>query len=221
MATNKKHPKKDTGKKKRNFKGVRKPKGTDITKKEIRDFKKKVKSGEIKIESRYLKKSKIGRERIFAEPEDMLQAAEEYFHFVDTTPFENWEWKNTATGLRKVAVPVRRPYSVGGMMLYFGTTYTYLLEFKKARMAEANNPNKSEEERAKAVHFTSIIQWIESCVREQKFDGAAVGHFNANIISRDLGLIDKTENVNITKQEIAEVFPDELTSNVKEDEKKG
>jgi hypothetical protein len=140
----------------------------------------------------------------------MIRAAQEYFDFVDSTPFSNYEWRNTATGLKKVTVPIRRPYSVGGMMLFFGTCDGYLSTFQADREREIRNPATSKEDIAKAMHFIAIIQWIRSCVREQKFDGAVVGHFNANIISRDLGLVDRVENTNVDKKSVADVFPDEI-----------
>ena len=41
--------------------------------------------------------------------------------------------------------------------------------------------------------FSSVITRIEQTIYAQKFEGAAVGSFNANIIARDLGLKDKSE----------------------------
>jgi len=41
--------------------------------------------------------------------------------------------------------------------------------------------------------FLDIITHIETIIYTQKFEGAAAGHYNANIIARDLGLADKKE----------------------------
>lgn len=38
-----------------------------------------------------------------------------------------------------------------------------------------------------------VTTYVEEIIRTQKFEGAAVGAFNANIIARDLGLSDKKE----------------------------
>jgi hypothetical protein len=48
----------------------------------------------------------------------------------------------------------------------------------------------------KAEHegFSWIITRIEEIIRTLKYEGAVVGAFNANIISRDLGLADKKEH---------------------------
>jgi hypothetical protein len=41
--------------------------------------------------------------------------------------------------------------------------------------------------------FSWVITRIKETIYEQKFTGAAAGFLNANIISRDLGLIDKKD----------------------------
>jgi hypothetical protein len=41
--------------------------------------------------------------------------------------------------------------------------------------------------------FSEVIHAIEEIIRTQKFEGAAVGAFNANIIARDLGMVDKKD----------------------------
>ena len=47
--------------------------------------------------------------------------------------------------------------------------------------------------RAKVSIFIEIIRAIDKIMFAQKFEGAASGAFNANIIARDLGLTDKSE----------------------------
>jgi vacuolar-type H+-ATPase subunit D/Vma8 len=54
--------------------------------------------------------------------------------------------------------------------------------------------------------FSNIITRIREVIRNQKFEGAAAGFLNANIIARDLGLKDSTEidhtgNINVTFKE--------------------
>ena len=41
--------------------------------------------------------------------------------------------------------------------------------------------------------YSNIIRTIGNIIFAQKFEGAAVGLYNANIISRDLGLAEKKE----------------------------
>ena len=42
--------------------------------------------------------------------------------------------------------------------------------------------------------YSSVITRARAKCYAQKFEGAAVGAFNGNIIARDLGLADKTES---------------------------
>lgn len=48
--------------------------------------------------------------------------------------------------------------------------------------------------------YVEVIRGIEEVMFNQKFTGASVGAFNANIISRDLGLIDKSQQTVVTEQ---------------------
>jgi len=41
--------------------------------------------------------------------------------------------------------------------------------------------------------FSTVIADIEAVIKSQKFQGAAAGLLNANIIARDLGLADKSD----------------------------
>lgn len=47
--------------------------------------------------------------------------------------------------------------------------------------------------RAERQDLSSVIGWADEAIRQQKFNAAAAGLLNANIISRDLGLADKHE----------------------------
>ncbi|MFC0183379.1 terminase small subunit [Pseudarcicella hirudinis] len=51
--------------------------------------------------------------------------------------------------------------------------------------------------------FLEVITRIEEIVYVQKFEGAAVGAFNANIIARDLGLADK-QNIDLSTDIVVE-----------------
>lgn len=176
---------------KRKFKGVRKPKSTQFTQKQIKEFKKNYNGS---YNSLYLRKHPAGAPKIFETPEAMQQAMCEYFEFVDSTPFVNPSWKNDSKGgLVMVETPVRRPYSIGGMMLYFGTSDKYLNVFCIQRQMEIDDPKTPKHIVEMAKEFLNIIDWGRTCVREQKFDGAAVGHFNANLISIDLGMVKKMD----------------------------
>ena len=178
--------------KKRVFKSNRKPKGDQFTKKDIAKFKKTY-NPSIESTSVYVTRSPRGVDKIFSTPEDMKDAMIEYFNFVDSTPFKNESWKNAGRNLVLTKVNVRRPYSIAGMMLYFGVSSKYLNVFCLERQRDIEHPKSSKALIQQCEDFLNVIEWGRECVREQKFDGAAVGHFNANLISYDLGLVKKVD----------------------------
>ena len=57
-----------------------------------------------------------------------------------------------------------------------------------------------------------IITRIREAIYQQKFEGASVGAFNANIIARDLGLADK-QDVKVKSLNALESMTDEQLAN--------
>ena len=72
------------------------------------------------------------------------------------------------------------PYSKSGLALFLDVDY---------RTVEALKENEDK-------GFLHIISRIENIIYTQKIEGATVGAFNANIVSRELGLADKVETEN-------------------------
>lgn len=61
-------------------------------------------------------------------------------------------------------------------------------------------------EKGKYDDFSEVIRVISNIMYAQKFEGASVGVFNANIIARDLGLKDSTEtNVKVEQPLFSDV----------------
>lgn len=120
-------------------------------------------------------RSKHGRDKLFATPDLLWDAACEYFQWVDEHKWEKVETTVKPNGIEYKTIPTERPYTIDGFCLYCHTSRQWLFQFKK------NENNKD---------FLYIITRIEDLIYNQKFEGAAVGAFNANIIARDLGLRD-------------------------------
>jgi len=124
-------------------------------------------------------RSKHGRDKLFASPKLLWEAACEYFNWVDGHPWYNVEGiKSGDAAGTLMKVPTARPYTLTALCLYLGCSENYFREFKRASKEEG---------------FLTVIEQIEQTIYAQKFEGAAVGAFNSNIIARDLGLKDKTE----------------------------
>jgi hypothetical protein len=120
-------------------------------------------------------RSKHGRDKLFATPELLWEAACEYFQWCDDNPIEAEDNKGTKN---VNTVKFNRPYTVKGLCLFLNTCETWFKEFKKRELSD---------------DFITVCRKIEDTIYTQKFEGAICGFYNANIIARDLGL---HENVN-------------------------
>jgi len=126
-------------------------------------------------------RTRHGREKIFASAQLMWAAAEEYFEWCDNNPWINKEAiKSGDRAGTLIDIPTQRPYTLSGLCVYIGCNEAYFRTFK------AQLPKDEED-------FNTVISEIEQVIYTQKFEGAAVGTFNANIIARDLGLKEKSE----------------------------
>jgi len=140
-------------------------------------------------------RSRHGRYKLFADGQLMWEAACEYFQWVDDNPLYKaemlkkpevvWE-EDLITGEETshikywVDIPVKRPYSLKGLCIYMDCNVNYFNHFKAAL-----SPNEKD--------FSSVIHAIDQIIYTQKFEGAVSGFFNANIIARDLQLVEKKD----------------------------
>jgi hypothetical protein len=123
-------------------------------------------------------RSSHGRDKLFATPELLWEAAQEYFNWVDAHPLYKAEAIMSGKEAGKIIkVPVGRPYTITGLLIYIDASESFWKDFRKASHED----------------FSSIISTIEKIIFTQKFEGAAIGAFNGNLISRELGLADKKE----------------------------
>lgn len=140
--------------------------------------------------------SNFGRPKAYATPELLWQAAVKYFEYMDNNPDYRSEWKDGK--LRQI--PVKRPYTIAGLQIFIGVNDAYIRQQRRYEKA-----------------YSTVIELIEKICREQKFAGAANGFFNANIISRDLGLVDKVETENTHKVNLSRDEIKEISKKLKED----
>jgi len=134
------------------------------------------------------KRSKHGRDKLFATPELLWEAATQYFKWIDSHPFDKYDAIRSGDNAGKIIViPTQRPYTITGLCLYLNCNLKFFDDFEKSLKA---NPHED---------FSLIITRIREIIYTNKFEGAAVGCFNPNIIARDLGLADKQESRQIDK----------------------
>lgn len=113
-----------------------------------------------------------GRPRLFKNPEELWDKAVEYFQWCDENPLISYEWNGKDPV--KCTLEKMRAYTWSGLEYYL-------------------NIDSLREYKTTYKEFSHIISRIEKVLYTQKFEGAAAGLLNPNIIARDLGLVDKKE----------------------------
>lgn len=121
------------------------------------------------------KRSSHGRKPLFADPEKLEAACEEYFHWADDNPL----WEDKLVTFQGVAthepIAKMRAMTLEGLCLFLDISTETWRKY------------------AKREDFVEVTTRVDNVIRSQKFAGAAADLLNPNIIARDLGLTDKTE----------------------------
>ncbi|WP_443945578.1 terminase small subunit [Pedobacter sp. AW1-32] len=129
-------------------------------------------------------------------PKQFELAWQQYFQWVDDNPWYKSEAvKSGDLAGTIIKVPTARPYSEIGFCAFHDLGEKYLTNLSKNLDDKAlDGVSEEEHDQLKGV----LTQARARCYA-QKFEGAAVGAFNANIIARDLGLADKKETKHTLK----------------------
>ena len=126
-------------------------------------------------------RSKHGRDKLFATPKLLWEAACEYFQWVEDNPL----YKSEAFAYQGIVtlknIPIMRAMTWPQLCLYLNCNEAYFRVFK-SQLPEGEN------------YFNTVIHDIEQTIYTQKFQGAAGNLLNANIIARDLGLKEHSEH---------------------------
>jgi len=135
-------------------------------------------------------RSKDGRDKIYETPEDLSDAINEYFAWVELNPLmesqvvkgrfveedeRDGEVVKVVKNYEIVEVPKMRPLTLEGMCNYLDISVDCFKLYEKRK------------------DFIAVTTRARQIIYNQKFEGAASGFLNANIIARDLGLIDKKD----------------------------
>lgn len=125
-----------------------------------------------------------GRPRFFT-PDEFEQAWIDYFKWCDDNPWvKNEAIKSGDNAGKIIPIPTARPYSEIGFCAFHGLGEHYINHL-------GNRLETQDDEESQQLAY--ILTRARAKCRSQKFEGAAVGAFNANIIARDLGMVDKSE----------------------------
>ena len=124
----------------------------------------------------WLARSSHGRNPIFKSPDELWNAACEYFEWVQTNPlYEDKVNFHQGQAVHEL-VPKMRAMTIQAL--------TFFLDISDETWANY----------CKLPDFIGITTQIKKVIYSQKFEGAAADMLNANIIARELGLSDKVQN---------------------------
>lgn len=145
----------------------------------------------------WTRRSKHGRNALFESAELLLAAFQEYIQLCHDNPWYKKEVikSGDAAGLI-LDVPCTIPYSIGGFCLYCDTYEGWWNQFKTSKTGQRED-------------FTTVIRVIETTIKTQKFNGVTVGAFNATVMVRELGLVDRQATVTTDRKDVANLFPTE------------
>jgi len=122
------------------------------------------------------KENKGGSPRKFNSPEELAEAIDGYFEWMEANPLhelKSWQNMGTPVGLE---VPKMRAMGVASLCLHIGISRKSLINYE-----------------ARSDEYAEIIQAARDTIFAQKFEGAAADMLNSNVIIRDLGLKERTD----------------------------
>ncbi|WP_245414116.1 DNA-packaging protein [Nitratireductor sp. StC3] len=139
-------------------------------------------------------RSSHGAKPKFAKAGELWSACREYFEWVEANPLYEDKlviFQGTAT---HEPVAKMRAMTIQGLCIFLDINFDTWVEWRKTRS-----------------DLSDVIARVEAIIRDQKFSGAAADLLNANIIARDLGLVDhrKQDGELTVKDERA---PDEIAA---------
>ena len=131
---------------------------------------------------------------LFSSPTMLWEACKEYFEWCEANPLLEIDYRGKP--LQLIYLPHTRPFTLFGLCTFLDVNTHYFNDLE-ARLKQKDDEISKD--------FTEVITRVREIIYNQKFTGAAVGFFNANIIARDLGLTDKAEqSVTVNKPVIIE-----------------
>lgn len=128
-------------------------------------------------------RSKHGRDKIFETAELLLQEAYKYFQWCVDNPLIAIEYYGKDA--QKCEVPKMRAFTIQGLCNFLRVNTEYLHHFLKHQQTLDTKEAKD---------FCHTITHIKEIIYRQKFEGAAAGFLNANLIARELGISEKSEH---------------------------
>ena len=139
----------------------------------------------------WLARSSHGAKPKFSDPEVLLKACLEYFEWCEDNPLQEHKVIVCEGCPTDVYIDKLRATTLDGLTLFLDIAIETWHNYRKVK------------------DLMAVTSQVDRAIRNQKFSGASSGLLNANIIARDLGLVDKKE----VKQDIVlgEKLVDEMS----------
>lgn len=139
----------------------------------------------------YSRRTEKGEDVEYNSPEELLSAATGYFKWCDDNPWLKKEGVKSGTRTGDIIeIPMSRPYTMDGLCVHIGISVKTFHRYE----------NKDD--------FSQVISHINQVIRQNQTEGAIIGIYNANIISRILGESDKQEPADSEKANILVIESD-------------
>ncbi|SEN67267.1 terminase small subunit [Bradyrhizobium sp. OK095] len=120
-------------------------------------------------------RSSHGRAPIFASADALWFASCEYFDWVEANPLYETKAFGSKDGPQTIRLPKMRAMTNSGLCIFLDISRQAWTEYRARQ------------------DFGDVCSRVDEVIRTQKFEGASADLFNANIIARDLGLADRSE----------------------------
>jgi hypothetical protein len=122
-------------------------------------------------------RKEFGQNRRFAKPIDLWEACKKYLEWCEDTPLREEKVFQYKGDIVRTTVTHPRAMSISSLCAYIGIQHMTWLNYRKHRRKD----------------FREVVEFVEACIWDQKFTGAAAGLLNPSIIAMELGLAAKRE----------------------------
>lgn len=143
----------------------------------------------------WLARSSHGRHRIFETPDILWQSCCEYFQWVEDNPLYECKAFAYQGAVAKEDIPKMRAMTIGSLCIFLDIDETTWRDYREKE------------------DFSPVMSRAEAIIRAQKFAGAAADLLNANIIARDLGLVDRAEVKGLNDSPVGKVLIEVINAN--------
>lgn len=144
-------------------------------------------------------RKKHGRNRAFTTGDELETAWIEFFQWCNDNPwYRNEAIKSGESAGQIIPIPTQRPYTEAGFQAYHSLGERYIQQLTKSLEGKEDDDSKD---------ISSVLTWARNVCLSNKLEGAIVGAFNANIIARIDGYVEKT-SIELSSVKIENATPD-------------